>query len=1097
MADFVATLPEDAEPDPEFNNLPIKPVDGVKVERQRLTPCYGCTRSLHDHKCFRRMMVTEGAAKAVDDAVAEQHALAEHVRQLQAQISMMQIVGHGISDDYDTNLYESPSANMSVVAVYEVASAGGSTVTLRLHEGATSPLAFYSPSQFGPYGMSIPAQGVLTFSAASLITHHAGFRFYKLDLAGRTHLGVGDTFTVHVDGNVGSAMTVFPSTLEGNDRKIFAFLRFYDIVEPWYKPRNFYPFKVSEAWSEQVGDLAAIRSAEGAFQLASSQISTPGPANEFFQALISKDDQHWEDVTNVAKGYLEINNASSWLRLNLSAEADALTWIEDGYTRIKARFRTYDEAGWKVSGSRQCARCEEDFTGSYGRFYCAAGPEAASGFGSFTDHCCQTGCSAYLADDPASYANLSLAISQLMVSFPWRVMKDLFGMRAFRWGTPSLASLTDNLPGVPVGPGHATIWNDNDCGAWPAIITSGSAVYHLYGLNCLHVGGGLIGDDSTWGPAGPGAMNTTSDYLDETLTDDNDPHRVGRSMVMRSQSDVHCHWGYLVGNFGYYQTFRDAVLYAPNLVGPLTEGLGYKYETGMWDENFEPCDESSAVYYWRLSITEHASGCKTLTTDPGAVLYPSIIAEHSEIIDGMLAVDLRNRKVRASSITSPGSEYETEWLSGGTNVPIHENLRLINWLCDESLMGPRRNLVWPGMCAVVRGRRYWIAKAEPFGGTESSWIPYDFANAGKIHPLGACCVWLPFANQTGAEWATSVQIADILYNTGTWSGGEGKPMPAAGAVDSPLAAYEYCWENVTVGGVRGVAVYLSNKNTQENNFFRVARVYIRTNGSTVVGDVVEWVDGQPDYGYNPSFEVDLKTHSVWGSDHVLPITISALGTPTSVDAVTVTTRELGSDGEPIVRTLHEVPYGDWHDLHDFHIFGYHAEIVGTQIRLIVHPYWARETVSVSFSVEAGADEGQFYHDHVSMHPGLPADYGAEVNGKGPFGNRRDRISLVNEQEQLTGLALEGEAIQVSYDGKGSPDQPTVKRSRKGAASDTLIPASDLAWFGADGTLFGKTRLPSGTCLIVAYKAADRNCFRGHQEINNVATVIERVQGRTS
>lgn len=1050
---------------PEFNNLPIGTIPGATLERQVLDACQGCALASSLHKCFKRILVAQGGEKAaVDESIRLYNELADAVADEQAQVNWMHIIGCGINNDY-TNLYESPSANMSIVAMYDLVAAGAGTATLRLAAGDISPRAIYSALQLGPYGMSMMPIGIMTIGAPSLICFHGGFRICGLGLTQASY-STGDTFTVRIDGNASAATTKFPSSSTDQIRVV---LRFYDVPERWIDPEPFVPLFYKDESELIVSVDSLIENNQVA--LAAGLIVPPDAADEYFSCEGNYGGT-WEDVTGVVRDGVVSARSGSYCVVNVGELGAA--------TQLRFHYYAYDATGWKIAGIAHCANCRRDRTGSYGvdGWYCACGIYA-SGYSTFTAKCYNTACD-HFSIKQWDGDNLSRAVAQLLVSTPWMVYRGLNGMEAQRIGAPSWASLTGTFTTPPVGPSHTTIYLNTDTGKWPQIDTSGMAIAEYFGLNVKRVENVLIGIPSTWGGPGPAALNTKSDYLDQALDDDNDRHRVGRSMPMRSQDDIHAHTAAVVDNFGYYQTFRDAWLYAPKLHGPVTAGPGFKFETVMLDEFFNATtNEEDAVYFWRLQILDHVTSDKTRPTDPGQELYPKVNVDRSAIAGGDLVCDLRNRAVTASS-QDPHTSYgerETTWLTGGGWVPPHENLRLINWLSWLSYWGPMRSLIWPGMCAVVRGRRYWIKKTSPMTGSTSSWIPYDYLVGSRIRGKG-CCWWQPFLSND--EVLDNVLVYDALAQPRDKFPSATRPYAAPGAPLGALPLNSYWFEQYELNGQRGALIYFSQLNL-ENWETRQMDIWISTNQRV-------YHPGEPVFGEGEGVvRVDIKTHPTQGTDYVWPFVISLPNVPESITSVQVQTRQVDSSGQFVVHTLTPGPFAQptaWKP------YDYYATFNGSQVWLWVHSQWAYDQIIVKIKSEKPADEGQFYTDYIAFHPNKPADYQT-------YGNKRDQITLVNENGALDAVEFAGgedDTIAITYDGKASPEKPTVYSSRFGAAGHTQINAANIAWFGAEGVVYGKTRHVDGTCLAVNYKGAERICVRLDEELNHLAEMRGRVQG---
>ncbi len=1063
----------------EFVGIPLEEVDGVTRERLLPSFCQGCTLADDGtHKCFKAIGITAGQGSFTTATITRRNELANAIRQIQAEVEAMHICGAGMTSLNDTNLLESPTMNMTATTSWKLVAASGDLATLELEAGDSSPLEIYAPGTLRAEGMALPPAGKLYAGPNSWLAEHGGWPIVQLIVDTAATYTTGDQFQVRVRGNLGSIMTKFPTT---NTDPIYATLEFYDVPEAWVEPEYVDAFRADMEPTVKTFAAVDYPGSQRFVLEANNAIVLPreGDGGRWFRAYEQDVDETWVDVTDQCTLELVHQNDTGVWSYESAVNFDH--YQNPFSLAIKFEYYPYDAAGPVITGARHCGRLKWDYSASYGEAfgamtcYCSAA-RLASGAGKFRPGCMQTDCSHWQMK--TTWTPLRHALAQLTESHPWRIFVSNRGSIAQRLGAPSLVSLTGAIrpDELSANGNHALIDMTTGNGYWLQVEEAVDSLTRQYGLNTIRKDGASR-DPLTWGGYGPGGnlWPKGSDYANETLDDVNDQQRCGRMMLMRSAQDFHVYDGSIMNAWaGYYQSFVASDVFA----GRVPAGTGGNVrpectiQRGYWNADHEECDVGEAVYFWRLDITSHLSSQKTKTTDPGGIREFSrpIYVDYTDTTGGARRLHLRPFPVTCSTFVSPGQERETTWLDGGTLVPVHESLRIMNWACAESVLGPQRHRIWPGMCvrfpegegypAAIEGRRFWIKATEPYAGERATWI--DF-NQVVERVVGAGRVFMPFAANTESLVAVRCyRIPDAV--TLTSLGGE-RPYPADETAPAGIAYDQFWFEEDYLEGVRGAWVYLSQANANASSLSRTISIEVQTDTTT--------------YGL---VEVDIKTDPVWGFDAVFPITITTA--PNEAAAIlTVTVIDRNGNSWALTPTTQPVLWSD------FPLFGYVASISGTQITLTTHSQWAGDTIKIEYEpvTDAIPDEEQWYADNISFHDGLPS-------GHDEYGNMMPVLTLVDENGALAGLSLgdlQYKPIQITIDGAALPSGVEVRMNTyNSGAADTLLTGSQYEWWGAQGQLWGKVPLPAGGCVWVRASRASRNCWRLADEVNAFKWALE-------
>lgn len=1056
------------------------------------------------------------------------------------------------------------SFEMTRTFTFEFVGASGSTITARRGEGDADPGDYewsrlvYDPvtntNQVADYGGRIIPGGVVGVRGS--ILEHSQWIVRRIPIGGTGHVAVGGTFSIEVEGSVGTLATPFPAGAEMTVALTFV----GDEPEGWILPRRVFGlFTERRVWTV----LAVNFPGDNLFRLTTPggldvRVKTPS-SPRWFSVLMTTASGATEDISAVAAGRVIISNEDVSI-----VDMDGL--IDDALKLVFTYH--YESAGENArwSGQDRCAFAREEPTGSHGAadssltgrhngagstFYCALA--GASGRGNFMPRCYQYGvCDGYTEDRPTSPYDRAL-LRQIIVGKeggPWQEWSQAGNPEpyVYRSGPPCLTSNAGLDMSVPDGYHMNIGWPNN--GGWEKWETnSGGSLSRIKGFwwfdNLVDVTPEM-GTPATYPGLGPAGGNWATRRLeigDGNHDDLSDALKTFRAMLTGGGVAISPYTGEVTNGIGYL-TRCGTRLYTwvlqrlgstiatgspPALAAVTQRRTDGTFVRAFFDEKFNLQDEINAggvvsIYGGMFTLAARGAAVDRAQTDAavrGTIRVATVHTARME--DGRLVLELINGEEWAGTLVTVGESYETNWAQGGTNVEPPDHMKNRNH-ASGFLHGRDETKIKPGMVAELpaeafgvfgedAARRYVprvfaVMEAEPFAGEAQSWAPGGGSLAAGVRRKrnlpGAH--FIAYNNQDGSE---TIYQADgytssivVQRNGGVDTLSLVRNRPARPYISGGLALDQYFvlegFNELT--GEYGVFFWFSQRNAQVAPAIHELWIMLQTYDATTGGTKVN-------YG--------ILYHNV----HPLATSWSVTGTHAvaSIDAVKIRTRRTDAEGRRIDVTLtamESLPAtgNDWPGT-DYY-FVTPGATIGDYVFWTHMQYAGDEGVVEYTPAEEMGSEAAFHAARIAIHGERPN--GALPAGHVSVANKGDVVRLADENGVCAAIlaadatALDGLQVTFSHGLIAHPvdatHEPTITRAGFGDAvteADTALErGTDYDFFGAAGVGFLRIteagEVPAGDCLIVKAHGADRTARMRSPEFEALRRTVERLleQGLT-
>ena len=1023
---------------------------------------------------FWRMLNVDGANIKLWQQELFAYANEKNIRwkKLQYILHLLDFAAAGLSD-----IYYAPLGNMTQAWTWDIAAINGNVVTCTYGAGDPNPndltVQTFSINPNWPIsggrllstgtGAKLRPGGRLDIVGPSSLGGHHGWHVEEVSVD--PALGVGGTFDLICSSSVGDL--ALEKTPHDAADPILASYRVYigGGMAPWKMPID-----IDSLWVEQ--DLLEVTNLISEVVLHDRRIHVWTDETNF-QAV------EYNGLTPVADRTDEIRPLVRITHTGANGYETKVDLSSLSFTGDRVWFTVWKETTADTARHIRCnQRCEHSIyegSESYGQagelgWYCRRAA-TASGIANYKKDCYQPNeCDGFqegLCTPPMHQSILK----NILLEQPFVQEQIAGGIPMFverRIGCPSIAAHCDLNMQTPTTAEKVRIYSRRGgYGAHEVIDDPDSTDGRIIKNKQGHEIRWNIADS-----AAPEILDTVAawDGKDEELLSLAEKIDMYDSMALQSVASIDPYMGHIVGKFGHGKRCgdRDFGLLVPSVdKSNSTQYLQWGSITyGYWDANFDPTSAGAAVYFWRADVRHGIDPINRMMTWPDDPKYSvKIIDEQYDFGEGGMWVETQNKTAVCTSLIGLLDNRQTAFRTGGTNVRPPAPYTLNNQSCFWSQRGPMRDYyAYPGdtIYNETLGKRFWIKKAEPFGGQVQTWIPDENIDRVTITvglQVGETALhYIAFDDPN--ETLLSVVIkrnSDTITLTG-FNGGEHPVIPS-------LLKDQY-WYQAGANGAEGVYLKYSNANITGSSADEILNILVTSSAKT----------------YGQTF--DLRADSLARMIYIYEPDYDVI----SIDEVLLEWLEGGVEKSQVLSQV-ETPASSSDLAEDKFV----AVRITDQQYIFGFPYnqaGAKATITASLAHPTWTESGYYSYAVAPHGVSFPQDYdwGFGVETFEDYGSRGDRLLILDENGWInsTAFSFVGKTIDILPTGGIHPTTGSIKPTVK---IDTVQePDASIVVFGANSEIYGKTNLSDGQELQIFCHLTSQQRIRG-EEMDNLRDMI--------